>query len=102
MPNLAAENLKVKIYERQGLPLELEMVLDVHAVGLGTDRTHIAGWVFERKKLPLFERLKRCIEAGKAFDTYEVLTDVYGHTYITAHQVEYFHRQYMNGSLKKL
>lgn len=84
--------------------------LEVFASGIDVDRkeasglVRVHGWMFglEPSQRKLAERLKKCIEAGKAFKGYEIRTDIYHETYISAEENGFFHKRHMNASLKKL
>ncbi len=78
------------------------LLLEVTSTGITVDRPRVAGWSFGVNQRPIAERLKRCIEAGKAFKGYEILTDVNGKTYISSEQAGFFHKRHLNPELKRL
>ncbi len=84
-----------------------EIVLDVLATAqLDAKRKHIAGWIFGTKpsQVALCNRLKNCIEALKAFESYNIETDINGNTYVSKNTSEHIclFGRYLNGDLKTL
>lgn len=77
-------------------------VLDVKATTIRVDRKEVHGWIFGLNQVKLAMRLLACIRAGKAFDSYEIKTDVNGATYISADTTGFFHKQHMSKELAKL
>lgn len=85
-------------------PGETDLVLKIKATPqLGMDRDDVAGWIFGLEQRSLAERLKSCIEAGAAWEGYEIITDCDGNTvaYPLAVDGAFFHKRHMNASLKR-
>jgi hypothetical protein len=65
-------------------------------------RRDVAAWSFNLHHRPLAERLKKCIEDGKAFKGFTVEKDVNGNLYASVEQAGFFHGRHMNAELEKL
>lgn len=103
MKKFKAGDLKVTIAEKldDGMAVLLRVAV-LATEQMGVDRSDVAAWSFHAKQRPLAERLKKCIEDGKAFLGYLIETDEDGHTYIAQENAAFFHGRHMNVELKKL
>lgn len=66
------------------------------------DRPSTDGWLFDESQSQrrTAERLCAAINAGVVFKEPELLVDVNGRSYVQAEQTQFFHKRYMNSSLR--
>lgn len=62
----------------------------------------VAAWCLGPKDKKLAGRLLACIQSGKAFTGYHIMTDVEGKTYISARHAGFFHGKQMGMVLRSL
>jgi len=87
------------------LPGRSDLVLTVSSTKLQyRNSQHVAGWIFANTPSgnQYADRLRRCIEGGKAFRGYYICIDVNSEAYISAMQAGFFHKRYLDEELRKL
>lgn len=95
-------DLSVKPMNMGGRDPEDALVLEVRLRPGIAARGDLASWLFALKQRDAADRLRACVDAGKAFTAFELLTDVNGRTYVSATHAAFFHKQHLRTSLTKL